>query len=217
MKLVLLGPPGAGKGTQAKSISMRYNIPHISTGEIFRKHIAMNTELGTEAKKYIDKGQLVPDELTIDIVEDRLNKDDCMQGFLLDGFPRTVNQAKSLDQFLNSRKDGRLIVIHIEVPREEILSRMTGRRVCSNCGASYHVKFKPPKTLGVCDICGGELIHRDDDKLDTVEKRLIIYEMRNTPLVEFYKEKGLLYTVDGTKSIEDVFNNICEIIGAVNK
>lgn len=216
MNIILLGPPGAGKGTQAKSISKKYSIPHISTGDIFRKNISEKTPLGIEAKGYIDKGHLVPDELTIDIVQDRLEQDDCKNGFLLDGYPRTVSQAKALKDFLKNKGEVLDTALLIEVPKEFILDRMTGRRVCPDCGASYHVKFNPTKVENKCDICGGVVVQRADDCEATVNERLDIYEAQTQPLIDFYKEDGCLATVDGTKTIDDVFKDICGILGAIN-
>ena len=216
MKIVLLGPPGAGKGTQAKSISNRYSIPHISTGDIFRKNISEETPLGIEAKQYIDNGQLVPDEVTINMVKDRLTWEDCKNGYLLDGFPRTVAQAEALEAFLNSRDEKIDTALLIDVPMEFILERMTGRRVCGSCGASYHVKFNPTKVEGICDVCGSEVVQRKDDREDTVRERLDVYERQTQPLIDFYKEKNLLSTVDGTKAINEVFNDICELFGRVD-
>lgn len=200
MKIVLLGPPGAGKGTQAKSISNKYSIPHISTGDIFRKNISENTPLGIEAKGYIDNGQLVPDEVTINMVKDRLQQDDCKVGYLLDGFPRTVAQADALNNFLVDKNEQLDTALLIKVPNEFILERMTGRRVCPSCGASYHVKFNPPTNEGKCDLCGSEVIQRKDDTVETVKERLDVYQKETQPLIEFYGEKGLLSEVDGTKS-----------------
>lgn len=216
MKIVLLGPPGAGKGTQAKSISNRYSIPHISTGDIFRKNISEETPLGIEAKKYIDNGQLVPDQVTIDMVNDRLTWDDCKNGYLLDGFPRTVTQAEALQEFLISRGESLDTALLIEVPMDFILERMTGRRVCPSCGASYHVKFNPSTIDGVCDVCGSDIVQRKDDVEDTVRERLDVYERQTQPLIDFYKEKNLLSTVDGTKAINEVFESICTILGSGN-
>ena len=216
MKIVLLGPPGAGKGTQAKSISNRYSIPHISTGDIFRKNISEETPLGIEAKGYMDKGLLVPDEVTINMVKDRLTWEDCKNGYLLDGFPRTVAQAEALEAFLNSRDEKIDTALLIDVPMEFILERMTGRRVCGSCGASYHVKFNPTKVEGICDVCGSEVVQRKDDREDTVRERLDVYERQTQPLIDFYKEKNLLSTVDGTKAINEVFNDICELFGRVD-
>ncbi len=190
MKIVLLGPPGAGKGTQAKSISNRYSIPHISTGDIFRKNISENTPLGIEAKSYMDNGQLVPDEVTINMVKDRLQQDDCKNGYLLDGFPRTVHQAEALDNFLTEREESIDTALLIEVPKEFILERMTGRRVCPSCGASYHIKFNPPTNDGKCDLCGSDVIQRKDDTEETVKERLDVYENQTQPLIDFYKTKS---------------------------
>ena len=213
MKIVLLGPPGAGKGTQAKSISNKYSIPHISTGDIFRKNISENTPLGIEAKSYMDNGQLVPDEVTINMVKDRLQKDDCSNGYLLDGFPRTVVQADALNSFLIERGEQLDTALLIKVPNEFILERMTGRRVCPSCGASYHVKFNPPANEGKCDLCGSEVIQRKDDTVETVKERLDVYQRETQPLIEFYSEKQLLSEVNGTQAINEVFRGICKILG----
>lgn len=215
MKIVLLGPPGAGKGTQAKSISNRYSIPHISTGDIFRKNISEGTPLGIEAKSYIDKGQLVPDEVTINMVKDRLTWEDCKNGYLLDGFPRTVAQAEALEGFLADRNEKLDTALSIEVPSSFILERMTGRRVCPSCGASYHVKFNPPTKAGVCDVCGSDIVQRKDDTEETVSERLEVYERQTQPLIDFYNNRNLLSTVDGTKAINEVFESICSILGSV--
>ena len=212
MKIVLLGPPGAGKGTQAKSISNRYSILHISTGDIFRKNISENTPLGVEAKRYMDNGQLVPDEVTINMVKDRLKQDDCKNGYLLDGFPRTVHQAEALDEFLCSRGESLSTSLLIEVPTDFILERMTGRRVCPSCGASYHVKFSPPTKDGKCSVCGSEVIQRKDDTVETVQERLDVYQKQTQPLIDFYKAKNKLSVVDGTKAINEVFEDICKIL-----
>lgn len=216
MNIILLGPPGAGKGTQAKLISGKYSIPHISTGDIFRKNISNKTPLGMEAKSYMDKGQLVPDELTIEIVKDRLSEEDCKNGFLLDGFPRTVNQAEALDEFLKSKNSKTDAALLIDVPQELILERMTGRRVCEECGASYHIKFVTPKTEGVCDICGGKLVQRKDDTKETVLERLEVYSNQTQPLIEYYKNKDVLFSLDGTKEKNEVFENISNVLGAIN-
>lgn len=214
MRIILLGPPGAGKGTQAKSICNKYSIPHISTGDIFRKHISELTPLGIEAKKYIDKGQLVPDELTIDIVQHRLREADCADGYLLDGFPRTVLQAEVLDLFLGKTQEKIDTALLIEVPREFIVDRMTGRRVCLTCGASYHLKYNPPTNVGKCDICGSDVIQRKDDVESTVIERLDIYDRQTQPLIDYYRSRNVLATVDGTKPIKDVFKSICGILGS---
>ena len=212
VKIILLGPPGAGKGTQAKSISNKYSIPHISTGDIFRKNISENTPLGIEAKSYMDNGQLVPDEVTINMVKDRLQQEDCKQGYLLDGFPRTVSQAEALQDFLDSRNESLDTALLIEVPRDFILERMTGRRVCPSCGASYHIKFNPAAN-GKCELCGSDVVQRKDDTEETVKERLDVYEKQTQPLIDFYKDKNLLSTVDGTQAINKVFESICEVLG----
>lgn len=208
MRIILLGPPGAGKGTQAKLISEKYSIPHISTGDIFRKNISEKTPLGIKAKEYMDKGQLVPDELTIDLVKDRLTHEDCKGGFLLDGFPRTVKQAEALEDFLRDSGSAIDTALLINVPSEFILERMTGRRVCPSCGASYHIKFNPPKVNGKCDVCGSEVVQRKDDSEDTVKERLDVYERQTQPLVDFYASKDQLFVVDGTQSIDQVFTSV---------
>lgn len=213
MKVVLLGAPGAGKGTQAQSISNRYNIPHISTGDIFRKNIADGTSLGKTAKGYIDKGLLVPDELTLEIIADRLNNDDTKNGYLLDGFPRTVVQAQFLDKYLKETNDKLDCALLIEVPNGLILERMTGRRVCTNCGASFHVKNNAPRKEGLCDVCGHKLIQRKDDQIETVKDRLQVYEMQTEPLIEYYSNNGILKKVDGTRRIVDIFKDIVNILG----
>lgn len=214
MKIVLLGPPGAGKGTQAKSISNRYSIPHISTGDIFRKNISENTPLGIEAKSFMDNGQLVPDEVTINMVKERLKEDDCRSGYLLDGFPRTVSQAEALESFLQERNESLNTALLIDVPSDFILERMTGRRVCPSCGASYHIKFNPTVD-GKCELCGTEVVQRKDDTEETVKERLDVYKEQTQPLIDFYKEKELLSVVDGTKAINEVFENICDVLGTL--
>lgn len=215
MKIVLLGPPGAGKGTQAKSISTKYSIPHISTGDIFRKNISENTPLGIEAKSYMDAGKLVPDEVTINMVKDRLVQDDCKNGYLLDGFPRTVEQAEALQEFLSARGEKLDTALLIDVQKEFILERMTGRRVCPSCGASYHIKFNPTKTAGKCDLCGADVIQRKDDTEETVKERLDVYESQTQPLINFYKDKDMLSVVDGTQEINQVFESICKLLEGV--
>jgi adenylate kinases len=214
MRIILLGPPGAGKGTQAKSIADKYDIPHISTGDIFRENIKNKTPLGVEAKKYIDKGELVPDDVTVSIVNDRISKDDCANGFLLDGFPRTIEQADALNSSLE--QVGRKIdfVINISAAKDKLIERLTGRRVCSACGASFHVEFNPPKIEGTCDICGSQLIQRSDDTIEAVENRLNVYEKQTAPLIEYYSKSGVLYTVDGIQSIDKVSEDICDILGS---
>ncbi|KXA28757.1 adenylate kinase [Peptoniphilus harei] len=208
MKLVILGPPGAGKGTQAEYIVERYNIPHISTGDIFRENIKNNTELGKKAKSYMDKGLLVPDDLVIALVEDRLNKDDAKEGFLLDGFPRTVAQAVSLDSILDKNDDKLTKVINISVDPEILIERAVGRRVCKTCGMTYHVKFNPPKEEGVCDKDGTKLIQRDDDTEETVKTRISVYFDQTAPLIDYYRAQNLLIDIDGAKDIDKVFDDI---------
>ena len=208
MKLVILGPPGAGKGTQAEYIVKRYNIPHISTGDIFRENIKNNTELGKEAKSYMDKGLLVPDDLVIALVEDRLNKDDAKEGFLLDGFPRTVAQAVSLDSILDKNNEKLTKVINISVDPEILIERAVGRRVCKTCGMTYHVKFNPPKEEGICDKDGTKLIQRDDDTEETVKTRISVYFDQTAPLIDYYRAQNLLIDIDGAKDIDKVFNDI---------
>ena len=215
MRIILLGPPGAGKGTQAKSISNKLSIPHISTGDIFRKNISEKTPLGVEAKKHIDKGHLVPDGLTIDIIKDRLDNEDCIDGFLLDGYPRTVYQAEVLETLLEEKGECLDTALLIKVPREFILKRMTGRRVCLTCGASYHVTFNPPEVDGKCNLCGSSLVQRADDTEDTVNERLDIYDAQTEPLIKYYSDKNLLSVVDGTQAINSVFESICSSLGAI--
>ena len=208
MKLVILGPPGAGKGTQAEYIVERYNIPHISTGDIFRENIKNNTELGKKAKSYMDKGLLVPDDLVIALVEDRLNKDDAKEGFLLDGFPRTVAQAVSLDSILDKNDEKLTKVINISVDPEILIERAVGRRVCKTCGMTYHVKFNPPKEEGVCDKDGTKLIQRNDDTEETVKTRISVYFDQTAPLIDYYRAQNLLIDIDGAKDIDKVFDDI---------
>ena len=214
MKIVLMGPPGAGKGTQAKLISNMYSIPHISTGDIFRKQISENTPLGIKAKETIDKGQLAPDDITIHMVEERIGFEDCKAGFLLDGFPRTVVQALALESYLQKMNDKLDAVILVEVPRSEILERMTGRRVCLKCGASYHIHFNPTKVEGKCDVCGEVVVQRIDDQDETVKRRLRIYDEQTQPLIKYYEEKNLLHIIDGTLNIKEVSKSICDILGS---
>jgi adenylate kinase len=214
LKIILLGPPGAGKGTQAKSISKEYNIPHISTGDIFRKNISEKTPLGVEAKGYMDSGKLVPDELTINLVKDRLTQEDCKNGFMLDGFPRTVKQAEALDAFLTERNIDIDAALLIDAPKDLIIERMTGRRVCSHCGETYHVVNIPPKVEDVCDVCGSALIQRKDDNLETVLERLDVYDKQTQPLVEYYKGRGKLMSVDGSKELHEVFEDIRDLLGS---
>ena len=213
MKIIMLGAPGAGKGTQAKMIADKYSIPHISTGDIFRANIKNGTELGMEAKKYMDQGQLVPDELTVRILLDRVAQDDCKNGYVLDGFPRTIPQAEVLDAELTKLGDQIDFAIDVDVPDENIVKRMSGRRACVACGATYHIVHIPPKQEGICDKCGSELILRDDDAPETVLKRLGVYHEQTQPLIDFYTKKNILKTVDGTVDSVDVFAAIVGILG----
>ena len=213
MKIIMLGAPGAGKGTQAKKIAEKYGIPHISTGDIFRENIKNGTELGKKAQEYMNRGELVPDELVVEIATDRLLKDDCKEGFLLDGFPRTVFQAEKLDEFLQAHGQKLDVVIDIEVEKQELLTRLTGRRVCRKCGASYHIVNIPPKKEGICDICGGELFQRDDDTVETVENRIEVYKAQTMPLVDYYKKAGNLAEIDGSGDLDRVFADIVKALG----
>ena len=213
MKIIMLGAPGAGKGTQAKMIADKYGVPHISTGDIFRANIKNGTELGMEAKKYRDQGLLVPDELTVRILLDRVAQDDCKNGYVLDGFPRTIPQAEVLDCELTKLGDHIDYAINVDVPDENIVKRMSGRRACLTCGATYHIEHVPPKKEGICDVCGSELVLRDDDKPETVKNRLNVYHEQTQPLIDFYTEKGVLKTVDGTVPMEEVFAAITAILG----
>ncbi len=213
MKIVMLGAPGAGKGTQAKMIAEEYGIPHVSTGDIFRANVSKGTQLGVEAKKYMDQGLLVPDELTVKILLDRVAKEDCAGGYVLDGFPRTIPQAQVLDEALDKLGEKLDYAIDVDVPDENIVRRMSGRRACLKCGATYHVEHIPPKKEGVCDDCGSELVLRDDDKAETVSNRLKIYHDQTQPLIDYYTQKGILKTVDGTMDMKDVFGAIKNILG----
>ena len=213
MKIVMLGAPGAGKGTQAKMIAEKYRIPHISTGDIFRANIKNGTELGKQAKEYMDKGQLVPDELTVKILLDRVAQEDCKNGHVLDGFPRTIPQAEVLDKALTELGDHIDYAIDVNVPDENIIKRMSGRRACLTCGATYHIEHVPPKKEGICDACGNELVLRDDDKPETVKNRLDVYHKQTQPLIDYYTEKNILKTVDGTVDMMDVFGAITSILG----
>lgn len=214
MKIIMLGAPGAGKGTQAKMIADKYSIPHISTGDIFRANIKNGTELGKKAKTYMDQGLLVPDELTVDLVIDRVSQEDCKNGYVLDGFPRTIPQAESLDEALTKLGTKIDYAINVEVPDENIINRMSGRRACLACGATYHIVHIPTKVEGICDRCGSETVLRDDDKPETVKKRLDVYHEQTQPLIEYYSGKGALVEVDGTKDMQDVFTDIVKILGA---
>lgn len=214
MKIIMLGAPGAGKGTQAKQIADKYSIPHISTGDIFRANLKAGTELGKKAKEFMDQGLLVPDELTCDLVMDRIGQDDCKNGFVLDGFPRTIPQAQALDAALAKINEKMDYAIDVDVPDENIVNRMSGRRACLNCGATYHIVSIPTKVEGICDRCGNKVVLRDDDQPETVKKRLDVYHEQTQPLIEYYKEQNILKTVDGTQPMENVFGAIVEILGA---
>ena len=216
MKIIMLGAPGAGKGTQAKKLAAKYSIPHISTGDIFRANIKNGTELGKKAKVFMDQGLLVPDELVVDLIMDRFAQPDCENGYVLDGFPRTIPQAKALDDALAKYNDAVEYAIDVDVPDEAIVKRMSGRRACVNCGATYHLETIPPKKEGICDVCNAELILRDDDKPETVLKRLNVYHEQTQPLIEYYAAKGVLRTVDGTNAPETAFNDIIKIVEGTN-
>lgn len=214
MKIVMLGAPGAGKGTQAKMIAAKYQVPHISTGDIFRANIKNGTELGRKAKEYMDQGLLVPDELTVDLVIDRISQDDCQKGYILDGFPRTIPQAEALDAALSKRGEKMDYAIDVDVPDENIVTRMSGRRACTGCGATYHIVYNPSKKGEACETCGEKLILRDDDKPETVQKRLTVYHDQTQPLIEYYSGQGILKSVDGTQDMNDVFTSITKILEA---
>ncbi len=213
MKIIMLGAPGAGKGTQAKMIADQYSIPHISTGDIFRANIKNNTELGQKAKTYMDKGLLVPDELVVDLIMDRFKETDCKDGYVLDGFPRTIPQAEALDNALSAIGEKVDFAINVEVPDENIVTRMSGRRACVGCGATYHIAYNPPKAENICDRCGKDLVLRDDDKPETVQKRLSVYHEQTQPLIQYYEKKGVMKEVDGTVDMKDVFAAITAILG----
>lgn len=213
MKIIMLGAPGAGKGTQAKKIADKYQIPHISTGDIFRANIKEGTELGKKAKSYMDQGQLVPDELTLELIMDRFQNPDCKDGYVLDGFPRTIPQAEALTEALAKKGETIDYAINVEVPDENIINRMGGRRACLGCGSTYHIVYAPTKTEGICDRCGEKLVLRDDDKPETVKNRLNVYHNQTQPLIDYYTKQGKLAEVDGTMGMKDVFGAIVKILG----
>lgn len=212
MKIIMLGAPGAGKGTQAKKITQKYNVPHISTGDILRANIKAGTELGNKAKTFIDKGLLVPDDLVVDLVADRIKDSDCSKGYVLDGFPRTITQAEALDKTLALANEKINYAVNVEVADSVIVNRMSGRRACLTCGATYHVTFNPTKVEGICDTCGHEVVLRDDDAPETVSKRLQVYHNQTQPLIDYYTQKDVLVEVDGTKDMDDVFEDIIKIL-----
>ncbi|MGM0436803.1 MAG: adenylate kinase [Bacillota bacterium] len=212
MNMIFLGLPGAGKGTQAKKVSTKYDIPHIATGDIFRNAIKNETPLGRKAKSYIDKGELVPDEVTIGIVRNRLQEDDCKKGFILDGFPRTINQAEALDKILEELNTELDLALYIKVPEKELIKRLSGRRVCEDCGATYHVEFNPPEKEGICDKCGGKLIQRSDDKEETVKNRIEVNREKTEKLINYYKDEGLLETIESSAGIDEVFEKVTSVI-----
>lgn len=214
LNMIIMGPPGAGKGTQAKKIIAKYNIPHISTGDMFREAMEEGTPLGLLAKKYINDGHLVPDDVTIGLVKERLSKDDCAKGYLLDGFPRTIPQAEALDKLAAEIGREITVVISIDTPKEELIRRITGRLVCKNCGAPYHKETRKPKVPGICDICGGELVQRPDDNKEALEVRLAHYDKQTKPLLEYYEKKGLVHTLDGKKGADALMDDIEKILEA---
>ncbi|MBF9278551.1 adenylate kinase [Staphylococcus epidermidis] len=212
MNIILMGLPGAGKGTQASEIVKKFPIPHISTGDMFRKAIKDETDLGKEAKSYMDRGELVPDEVTVGIVKERISEDDAKKGFLLDGFPRTIDQAESLSQIMSELDREIDAVINIEVPEEELMNRLTGRRICEKCGTTYHLVFNPPKVDGICDIDGGKLYQREDDNPETLSNRLSVNVKQSKPILEYYNNKGVLKNIDGSKDIDEVTNDVIDIL-----
>lgn len=213
MRLVLLGAPGAGKGTQAKKLIEKHGIPQISTGDILRKAVADGTPLGKEAKSYMDKGELVPDKVVIGLIEDRLKQPDCKKGFILDGFPRNTAQAETLDVMLKKLNMPLDSALSVDVPKDDLMKRLTGRRTCKGCQQMYNVYFSPPKKNGVCDRCGGELFHRDDDKEETIKRRLDVYDAQTAPLISYYKKSGILKSVIGVGGIDEIFKKVCSVLG----
>jgi adenylate kinase len=213
MRIVLLGAPGAGKGTQAKKLIDKYGLPQISTGDLLRAAVAAGSPLGKEAKSYMDKGELVPDSVVLGMVEERLKQDDCKKGYILDGFPRNTAQAEALDKMLASLNMSLDAALSVDVPFEDLMKRLTGRRTCKSCGQMYNIHFKPPQKEGACDKCSGELFQRDDDKEETIKKRLDVYNAQTAPLIDYYQGKGILKSVSGTGSIDDIFAKVCETLG----
>jgi adenylate kinase len=216
MRIVLLGAPGAGKGTQAKKLVEKYGIPQVSTGDILRQAVADGTPLGLEAKKYMDKGELVPDEVVIGLVKERLQQEDCQKGFILDGFPRNTAQAETLDKVLDEMGRPLQLALNVDVDFDVLMKRLTGRRTCRQCGQMYNIYYNPPQKEGVCDKCGGELYQRDDDKEETIRKRLEVYQSQTAPLIEYYQKKGILQSVNGVGNIDEIFANICAIVDKLN-
>src|SRR4030065_1361820 len=214
MRLVLLGAPGAGKGTQAKILIEKYNVPQMSTGDLLRAAVAAGTNLGKEAKSYMDKGELVPDSVVLGMVEERLKQDDCKKGYILDGFPRNTAQAEALDKILASLNMSLTGALSVDVPKDDLMKRLTGRRTCKGCGQMYNVYFSPPKKNGVCDKCGGELFHRDDDKEETIKRRIDVYDAQTAPLISYYKKSGILKSVIGVGSIDEIFKKVCSVLNA---
>lgn len=212
MKIIMVGAPGAGKGTQAKKIAEKYGIPHVSTGDIFRANLKEGTELGLKAKVFMDQGALVPDEITIGMLMDRIHQDDCKDGYVLDGFPRNIPQAEALTAALAAENESMDAVVDVDVPDENIMDRMSGRRTCRKCGEGYHTKYHPPVVEGKCDVCGGELYTRDDDLPETVKKRLVVYHDQTQPLIDYYTKQGILKSVDGTQKMDTVFADIVKIL-----
>jgi adenylate kinase len=215
VRLVFLGAPGAGKGTQAKKLVEKYGIPQISTGDLLRAAVAQGTALGKEAKSYMDRGELVPDQVVLGMVKERISQDDCKKGFILDGFPRNVAQAEALDKMLAEMNIPLDLALNIDVPFEDLMKRLTGRRTCKSCGQMYNIYYSPPKVEGKCDKCGGDLFQRDDDKEETIKKRLDVYKAQTEPLIDYYSKKGILKSVSGTGSIDEIFNSICAILDKI--
>ena len=213
MRIVMLGAPGAGKGTQAKKLVEKYRIPQISTGDLLRAAVAAQTPLGVEAKGYMDSGELVPDNVVLGMVKERLSRDDCTDGYILDGFPRNTAQAEELDSMLASMGMQLDLALSVDVPFDDLMKRLTGRRTCSGCGQMYNIYFNPPKEEGICDKCGADLYQRDDDKEGTIRKRLEVYEEQTAPLIDYYREKGILKSVSGTGGIDEIFDKVCSTIG----